>query len=99
MNEKRLMYQAYAVAYIRTPTRLSGRRYHANSPTPAKPPPITRSSAIHRPRSDAVSLVAIRGTSAKPTIAAAAASAQSCPRLSLMPADCSTRLPGPVRVG
>ena len=37
VRSRMLMYQANAVITISAPTGLSGRRYQANSPTPAKP--------------------------------------------------------------
>ena len=89
VRSRMLMYQANAVSTISPPTGLSGRRYHANSPTPANPNPITRSRAIHSSRSSVKSADAISGTSARPTRAAARPFAHRTPRRGFMGRACA----------
>jgi hypothetical protein len=71
---------AKPVAVISMPTRLSGRRAHANRPTPAKPQPTISVVTAQAPRSSRKSLVTIRARSIRPNRKAAPARPQSARR-------------------
>src|SRR5688572_7568284 len=72
--------QAKPVATMSMPTRLSGRRPHANRPTPMKLQPTTSAAAPQAPGGSAESLVSISARTASPNAKPAAASAQRARR-------------------
>src|SRR5215217_2254513 len=72
--------QANPVAAISEPSRLSGRRPQAYSPTPMNPQPAINAPAAHTPGVSSVSFVIISARTATPSSAPAAASAQRARR-------------------
>src|SRR5215208_911276 len=72
--------QANPVAAISEPSRLSGRRPQAYSPTPMNPQPAISAPAAHTPGVSSVSFVIISARTATPSSTPAAASAQRARR-------------------
>src|SRR5215218_82724 len=85
-SEKPMPARSHAkpVAAISIPTRLSGRRRHANRPTPMNPHPMISPTAAHAAGGSSMSLVRMTATTASPIATPAPASAHRARRKPVM---------------